>query len=877
MASDRLPSWRRYLRFWGTNVREDVTEEIDFHLQGLIDEYVGRGMSPDEARSAALRRFGDPDRIAGAMRALAEQREVTVRRSEWWAGLDRDFRYAMRQLAKRPAFTVIALLTLALGIGANTAIFSAVNTVLLRPLPVRDLDRVVFIHDNLPRLNLLETDLDPSESLALASRSDVFTAAGGVLGGNPVLTGDGEPRRLARGRTLGRFFDVFGVTPYLGRLYRPDESENGRHLVALLSYDFWQELGADRGVVGRSLTLNGESYEIIGVMQPGFRYPRGVQLWSPYPVTPDTRVNRGRLMMSTVARLRPDITSAGLQSRLDAINDELHPTVTKSEFYMTSRGFISVFAGELRPTLLVLLAAVGFVLLIACANIASLQLVHGAARTREMAVRSALGADRWTIVRQMLVENLVLSVGGGVLGLLVGLAVLKLLAFAGASQLQALQQIRFDRPVLIFAALATILSGFLCGVVPAWRAGRVDVHEGLKEASRNSLGARRNRLLQASVVVQVGLTLVLLLGSALMIRSLRQLLSQSPGFDPQQVHTMRLSVTGPRSRPAQLSVFYDELLNRLRNVAPFEAVGLVSELPFSGDNDSSPFRIFGKETDLTGPALHSNLHTIGGDYFRAMRIPLIRGRGFEDMDIKRSVHVAVIDETLAKQFFSGEDPIGKRINQGMDATIVGIVGTVSQGELGEPAKATTYYPYRQRDWYSNMYVAVRSALPLATVHAIVRQAVRETDPSVPVFESRTLDERIGVSLAPRRLTMTVLTGLAALSLALAVFGLYGVISYAVSQRSMEFGIRMALGARPVDVRGMVLKQGLVLALIGVAIGLAGALLATQALSTLVFGVSTRDPLSFAGAALALTIVTAIASYIPARRATTVSPLETLRG
>jgi putative ABC transport system permease protein len=363
-----------------------------------------------------------------------------------------------------------------------------------------------------------------------------------------------------------------------------------------------------------------------------------------------------------------------------------------------------------------------------------------------------------------------------------------------------------------------------------------------------------------------------------MIRSLRELLAQNPGFDPERLQTIRLAVSGPRSRPVQLTQFYDEVMTRLQAVSAFDGVGMVSELPFSGNNDSSPFRIIGKESDPNGPALHANLHTIGGDYFKAMRIPLIRGRVFEPADVKEKYPwVAIIDETLAKTFFGNEDPIGKRINQGPDAVIVGIVGTVSQGELGEAPKATVYYPYAQHDWYSSMYLTVRSALPLATVQSIVRSTVNSIDPNVALFEPRALEDRIGASLAPRRLTMTVLTGLAALSLILAVFGLYGVISYAVSQRTTEFGIRLALGAQPSDVRAMVLKQGLLLGAAGVIVGLVTALFATHALSSLVFGISTRDPISFIVAAAALILVTALASYVPARRATGVSPLETLRG
>ena len=877
MTMHDQPSWRRYLRFWRSDVPRDVNEEIAFHVEALTEIHIAQGMSPEEARAAALRRFGDPDRVAGAMRALAEQGESKMRRTEWWQGFDRDVRHALRQLRRRPAFTAVALTTLALAIGVNTAIFSAVNTVLLRPLPV-DLDGVVRIYDNIPNMGLPETPLDPVEAQAIAQWSDVFDAAGASQSGSATLTGQGDTRRLARSRTLGRFFDVFGVTPELGRLYRPDESLNGQHRVLVLSHDFWRELGGDPAMVGRSLVINGESFEVVGVMRAGFRYPRGVQFWSPFPIAAGPQQNNGRLVMNTVGRLRDGVPAAQLESRLETLAREQHPGSTRENFFMSHKPFVVAFAGELRPVLIVLLAAVGFVLLIACANVASLQLVHAAARARELGVRAALGAERWIIMRQLLVENLVLSVAGGALGLLAGVAVLKLLTAAGASDLPALENVRFDVRVLAFTAAATILSGVLVGLAPALRAGRLDLNEGLKEGARNSLGARKNRLLRTSVVVQVALTLVLLSGSALMIRTLGVLLSQNPGFDSAQVHTMRVAVTGPNSQPAQLTIFYDRLLERLRGMSAFEEVGFVSELPFSGSNDSSPFQIRGREADPNGPALHANLHTVGGDYFQAMRIPLLRGRAFEAGDAKQKFPwVAVIDETLAKTYFGDEDPIGRMINQGPDAIIIGVVGTVSQGELGEPAKSTIYYPYSQHDWYSNVFLTVRSSLPLATVQSMVRDVLREMDPVVALYDPRTLDERISVTLAPRRLTMAVLSGLAALSLALAVFGLYGVISYGVSQRKTEFGIRFALGAQPADVRRMVLLQGLGLAAIGVAIGVAGAWLATRALTALIYGVSPRDPLTLIGASVTLIAVTAVAAYLPARRATTVSPVEALRG
>ena len=805
-----------------------------------------------------------------------------MQRAEWFDASVRDLRFAVRQLTKRPAFTIVALLTLALGIGANTAIFSAVNGVLLRPLPSPALDRLVFVHDNLPKLPLLETMLDPSETLALMSHNELFTSVAGVnAGGAPVLTGYGEPRKLVGARTVGRFFDVFGQAPAVGRLYRPDESENGQNRVAVLAYDFWQELGGKRSIVGENIQLNGVSYQVVGVMNPAFRYPRGVQVWMPFVLTADSKVNHGRLFMSTVGRLRDGVTPQQLQARLDAINHELHPNSPSDQFYMTSRGFIDEYAGQLRPTLLVLLGAVGFVLLIACANVASLQLVHANARTREIAVRAALGAARSVIVRQLLIENLVLSIGGGLLGVGVGLVILKLLAAAGAAQLPALATLHLDGRVLAFTAVTAVACGLLFGLLPAIRSGRVDLQDALRESTRGaSLGKKRASLLQAGVVVQVALTLVLLLGSGLMIRSLRELLSQNPGFKAEQVATARVTIAGPKyAGSAPLTNFYDDFLRRASAQPGITSVGFVSELPFSGSNDSSPFRIIGRDADPSLPAMHANLHTIGGDYFKTMGIPLLRGRLFDKTDVAtpdQGRWVAIIDETLAKTYFPNEDPIGKRINQGMDATIVGVVGTVSQGELGETAKSTIYYPYTQHAWYANAYVVARTSLPLSSVVPMLRNTVAAIDPNLPVYEPRMLDEWVGQSLAPRRLAMSVLTGLAALSLGLAVFGLYGVISYAVSQRTTEFGIRVALGAQPGDVSGMVVREGVVLALVGIVIGVVVAFGATQALTNLLFGVSPRDPITFVAAPLLLALVAGIASWVPARRATRVSPIEALR-
>ena len=876
------PKWWRYLRFWGTNVRADVDDEIAFHLEELVGYYIARGVPPEEARRIATQRFGDREHIALAMRTLANQRETAMQRTEWFDSMRRDVRYAGRQLIKRPAFTCVALASLALGVGANTAMFSAVNAVLLHPVATPDIDRLMVVRTNLPTMNLMNFDVGPGEALDLMARRDLFEAAGSWAPRGAVVTELGDPRRVVTTRTIGRFFDVFHVVPAIGRLYRPEESEPGKERVVVLSYAFWRELGSDRSLIGKQIVLSGVRHEVVGVAPERFDYPRGAQLYAPMAMTPQYAQNRNQLIWTVVGRMKTGISreqfDAGVLNEQQRWHRDLH---YGDQQFLNVVPLATVIAGQLRPALLVLLGAVAFVLLIACANIASLQLVHGTARSRELAVRAALGAGRGTIVRQLLVENLVLSLAGGLLGLAVGAAILKLMAAAGAAQMPVLSDVHLSRPALVFTAVATLVAGLLFGLFPALRAGRVDVQDALKDGSGGaSLGGKRSRVLHTSVVVQVALTLMLLVGSGLMIRSLHVLLSQNPGFNAEHVTTMKITVTGPRyQQSGALTDFYDQLLDRLGGMKDLGAVGFVSELPFSGENDSSPFRIIGRDPNPNLPALHANLHTVGGDYFKVMGIPLLRGRLFDKTDgptPNQATWVAVIDETLAKTYFPNEDPIGKRISQGPDATIIGVVGTVSQGELGEPPKATVYYPYTQHAWYSGMYVVTRNTLPIGAAVSRVRGALQSVDPNVPLFSAQTLDDRIAGSLAPRRLAMVVLTGLAALSLGLAIFGLYGVISYVVSQRTREFGIRIALGAPPADVQRMVLRQGVRLALIGVAAGLAGAFVATRALSNLLFGVSSRDPLTFVVGPLALAIVATAASYLPARRATKANPLDALR-
>ena len=550
-----------------------------------------------------------------------------------------------------------------------------------------------------------------------------------------------------------------------------------------------------------------------------------------------------------------------------------------ADFFFTTESFVTALAGQLRVVLSVLFVAVGFVLLIACANVASLQLVHVTARTRELSVRAALGAGHAALVRQLIVENLILSTGGGVLGLALGQLILGVARQFGAAQLPALANTHLSGTVLGFTAAATITSGFLFGVLPAVRGGRVDLQTALRSTGLNASASRSARhLLQSAVVGQLALTLVLLLGSGLMIRTLSRLLAENPGFTTQHITTVRVSasVTTYPAGPA-LTSFWKDVLGRIAAIPGISQVGLTTDLPFSDTNDSNPFQIVGRDPDPGAPAMHSNLHTASSGFFTAMGIPLLRGRLFDQTDTKLSANVVIIDSTLARTYFSNESPIGRQIDQGAQATIIGVVGTVDQQAIGERPKATTYYPPTQHDWYRNMYVVVRSALPSGVVGRRVRESVASIDPRVPVYDERTLAERIDNSLAPRRLAMAALSGLAILSLLLATFGLYGVISYTVSERATELGIRMALGAQAADVQHMVVRQGALLAAGGIAVGLAASFIATRALGALLFGVSSHDPVTFATAGMLLALIAIGACYLPARRATRISPLGVLRG
>ncbi|WP_284349904.1 ABC transporter permease [Roseisolibacter agri] len=800
-------------------------------------------------------------------------------------------RSILRGLRRAPGFTAAAILCIALGIGANTAIFSAVRAVLLHPVATPDVDRVVAIRQDLLPIKLLDVELAPTEVLDLAERRELFQAVASYTGRGFVLEQGGTSTRFDGVRTLGDYFAMFRVRPYLGRLYTADDSRDGRHQVAVLTYGLWREqFGGDSSVVGRTVRLNDAAHEIVGVLPPDFKYPRQARILVPERMDSAYRERmRGRLNMTTFARLRDGVTlqqaQAGLQATMAAwrarggAEDGGYGVAGNHRMYVTP--FVAFDAGQLRPILLVLLGAVGLVLLIACANVASLQLVRATARTRELAVHAALGAERGRIARRLLGESALLAAAGGMLGVAIGWATTRLLvALAPAEQL-ALRELRLDGPVLLATALVTVTAALLSGTLPALRGARVDLRGMLQEGMRGGTGGiERHRALRGAVVGQVALSFVLLLASGVMLRSLSQLLAVDPGFRPARITTAAITLPFARYAKTDAAIrFYADLTERLRATPGVEAVSVTTALPLrDGSGNSSPFTILGRDTTGQGEPPHANIVAVDAHYFRTMGIPLLRGRTFEPQDDARPADgtmTFIIDEELARKYFPNEDPIGKRINQGPDGVIVGVVGSVRQAGLGAPQKASVYYNYRQ-GWWSNLTVVARTTLADEAAARTIRDAVRALDPQVPTYDVAAMPEVVSRSLGTRRFGVVVLGGFALVAVLLAVLGVYGVLSYVVAQRVRELGIRAALGADQLRVATLVLGQGARLVGAGLALGALGYVALGQSLQSLVFGVGPRDPVTLLIGGTLLAGAALLASWLPARRAARIDPATALR-
>lgn len=817
----------------------------------------------------------------------------------------RDLRYAVRAFLKTPGFTAAALVSLALGVGANTAIFSVASALLLRPLSYADPDRLAILWNRSPGLGIAEDWFSTAQYFDIRTSHQGLEQVAIAIGANYNLTGDGDPERIGTIRVSSNLLPMLGATAAAGRLFTAEEDVPGTAGTAVLGHGTWmRRYGGDRAAIGRSLTLNGQPYQIIGVLPAGFDLPREVmptlggaehaEVLLPLPLAADAARIRNREDYNILARLRPGVSARQAQTEMDTITARLrsqHP-----EIYPPTGGLTfsivplhEQVVGEVRQSLIVLIGAVGCVLLIACANVANLLLSRALGRQREIAVRAAIGASRARIVRQLLTESVLLALTGGALGLLLSFATLEWIQFQGAKSVPRLHEISINGEALLFTFLLSVGSGIFFGLAPALRLGRLDLHGNLKDTGRGVAAAsavwgRGHNTRRLLVVAELALSVVLLIGAGLLIRSFAHLQQVPPGFNPSNTLTLEVTMSGRKYADAKVVLeTYRQLWQRLGQLPGVTAAGGVSSLPLSQMMAWGPIVVEGRMPPAGQSFINVDMRMVGGDYFAAMEIPLVRGRLFSEHDTRAVQRVVVVDQHMAGQLWPGEDAVGKRIRTGgIDSnpnapwlTVVGVVGRIKQDRLDSESRMAMYLAHTQSPTRA-MNVVLRTGSDPSGLTGPVTSEIRQIDPDLPLYNVRTMADRVDESLAKRRFAMLLLTLFAGLALGLATLGVYGVIAYLVSQGTRELGIRLALGATPRDVLVLIVRHGLTVAVLGVAIGLTAALVLTRFMRSLLFGVHASDPLTFTAIAALLTMIALLASYLPARRAARIDPMVSLR-
>ncbi len=877
--------WLRLL-FRKQQTERQLDSELRFHIEQRASELVEAGIAPDQALRRARLEFGG---IEGVKEACRESRRVHLIET-----LLQDLRYGLRMMLRSPGFTVVAVLTLALGIGANTAIFSVVNAVLLRPLPFADSARLAQIWHvppakSFPGMKIFA--VSAANFLDWRAQSRSFEDMAIYTGSSFIHTGNGDPESLMSIPVSPNFFSILGSQPLLGRTFAPDEDQPGRNQVVILTYSFWQSrFGADRNVVGQTLTLNGETYRVIGVMGPAMRYPNvGEKMWTPLAWTDKERVVRGEHHYGVIARIKKDVPLERAQGEMDAISLRLAQQYPEDDagWGATVHLLREDLVGDVRPSLLILLGAVAFVLLIACANVANLILARSLSRRKEVAVRSALGATSRRVLQQILIETAMLALAGGLAGLGIAFLSTNLIVHFLAQKMPRAPEIGLDARVLAFTFVVSLFTGVLAGLIPAWRLAKTDLNAALQQASdRAGSDPGGNRARNLLAAAEIALALVLLVGAGLMIRSLSFLRHVDPGFDVHQLTAMDLDVAQTRfPQPQQQVAFFNRVLERVRSLPGVESAAVIDSLPMSGGSHQ-PIAIEGRPAAAMSEQPEVDVRSISTGYLRAMHIPLLRGRDFAESDNADAPGVVLISQGMAARFWPNENPIGKRLVlsffPGKSREIVGVVGDVKQTGLSDSAVDTTLYtPLNQLSvpllggWRSfGMTLVARTATPGAI--STLTRAVHEVDANQPVDNATPLEQFVGETLSQQRFNMLMLAVFAGMALFLATIGTYSVLSYAVRRRVREIGIRMALGAQPADILRLVIGQGVKLAAAGVAAGLCIALGLTRLLADLLFYVKPTDPLTFVSVALLLCIAALLACYVPARRATRVDPNMALR-
>jgi putative ABC transport system permease protein len=801
----------------------------------------------------------------------------------------RDLQYGMRGLRAKPGFTVVAVVALAVGIGANTAIFSVLSSVLLRSLPYDRPEQLVWIWTNNLSSGIRQEPVSFPNFVDWRSQNESFQEMAAFDPWLPTLTGEGEPEKLPCGVVTSGFFHMLGGQPILGRVFSQDEELPGKQYVAILSYGLWQRrFGGNPEVIGRRLMLDGLLHTVVGVMPASFQHPspesrRNVEIWVP-PGYDVKKTPRGLDFLSVIARLKPGVSIKRADAEMKTIADRL-----AQQYPETNAGWgASViplherFVGDVRQALVILVAAVAFLLLIACANVANLLLVRAAARQKETAVRAAMGASRLRLIRQFLAESLLLALTGGLLGLGLAWGGIRALVAISPGNIPRIEQTHLDWRALAFTLGVSLLMGVFFGIAPALRASRVDLNDSLKEGGKTSAeGASGRRLRSGLAASEVALALVLLIGSGLMLKSFTRLQRVAPGFDTERLLTMELALPRPKYKPGHRIIsFTSDLLEKVSALPGVQGAATSFTVPLSGEAPTSTFAVEGRPAEPSGQVDNTQFQVVSPSFFQTMGIPLLRGRRFDSQDRSDSAGVVVINEAMAERFWPGQDPIGKRVTlkdfgSGDWLSVIGVVGSVHYERLNLQPNLQMYLVYTQTPWKDLALLVRTTADPMRTV-ASVRDKVREVDAELPVYNVRTMNDVVADSLARPRFNTQLISILTAVALTLTVIGVYGVISYSVTQRTQEIGLRMALGAQTPRILGMVIAQGLKLALLGIAIGLLAALLITRLMTSLLYGVSAKDPLIFLATPVLLVGVVLAACYVPARRAAKVDPMIALR-
>ena len=809
-----------------------------------------------------------------------------------------DLVYGFRMLLKQPGFTAVALLSLAIGIGVTTAIFSVIYAVLLRPLPFADADRLVILWSRSPGLNVAQDWFSPGQYLDVKTQNRVFEETAIAIGASFNITGQGGPEHIDGARVSSSFLPLLGGAALYGTLFTAEEDTPGRPPAAILSHGFWRRrFGSDPQVIGRTITLNGNNFTIIGVLSAGFSLNKEVipavnaitvaDVLLPLPLSETARANRGNEDFNIFARLKPDVTLAQAQADMDLIAGRMKQQYP--DRYPPTGGLtISVVpmlkqvVGDIGELLPMLLGAVVCVLLIACANVANLLLSRAAVRQKEMAIRAALGADRGRLIRQLLTESLLLAILGGLLGLLVAYVAIGAMRLLGPENIPRLNEVAIDGAILIFTMLVALSTGLLFGLAPALRSSRIDLHETLKEGGRGAGSDSRghHRLRQLLVVAEVALSLVLLIMAGLLIRSYQSILVAHPGFNPRHVQAMRMSLPAAvYTSPEAVIDFFKRVCDRVKALPGVESAAVTYSLPMSTVAFAwEPVTVEGYVPRTAHEAIIANVRIVSPDYFQTMEIQLLQGRFFNQYDNRGGPEAIIVNEAMVERFWPNRNPLGQRLQRASSKnwqTVVGVIRDTKQFSTEKEPPITIYFPFEQYVGRSLYLIARTTPDPSVVTPAIIKE-IQTIDPQMPVYDVKTMEGRLSDSLSRRRFSMFLLTIFAVIALLLAAIGIYGVISYSVSQRVHEIGIRMALGAQAGDILRLVIGQGMRLVGVGIAIGLAASLALTRLIDSLIFGVRRTDPMTFAMIVLLLALVALIACWIPARRATKTDPMIALR-